>query len=242
MSDWMVYCPSYKRSKIAISHKLFQKEMFTYVVREEEKDLYSHLGVNLMTIPKDAGVKDISTTRNWILNNKKTKYLVTVDDDMKSLYWIKQRKYYELNQFDIIKMIEVGFQLSEDCGAGLWGLNVLVDPMAYRQNMPISFSKVILGPFMGILDSDLKYDERLPLKEDYDFFLQQLNKHRKCVRLNMFSYQVDHQKLEGGCQTYRSLEREEEQNILLRQKWGSNIIKDNHLNPDSINMIIRPGI
>lgn len=240
--DYRIYSPSYKRSNLAISHKLFPRELFTYVVREEEADLYKKFNVDLMIIPKGT-VHDISTTRNWILENKKSKYLVTVDDDMKDITWLLKRTRKKLTKDEIIYFIELGFTMATDAGAGLWGMNVNSDPLAYQINKPFGFADMILGPFTGIIDTDLRYDEELPLKEDYDISLQCLNKHKKTFRINFLSYNVDHQKLEGGCQTYRTSEREIEQNELFQKKWGSKIVKhNNRTDRDTINMIVKTGL
>jgi hypothetical protein len=43
-------------------------------------------------------------------------------------------------------------------------------------------------------DNDIRYDERIPLKEDYDLSLQHLNKFRKVLRFNKYFYKVKQSK------------------------------------------------
>jgi hypothetical protein len=236
--SWHIYSPSYRRSDVAITHKLFPPGRFTYVVREEEYHLYEKLGVDVLSIPPGS-VKDIASTRNWILNNKKHKYIIMVDDDIKAFYWIYKRNKISLNPEKLCEQLENGFQLGIDSKSGVWGMNLQTDPMMYRISTPFSFNSPVLGPFVGIIDDSLRYDESLPLKEDYDFFLQQLRKHRKALRVNYLSYDADHLKLKGGCQSYRSDELEKSQNELLIKKWGNSIIDFNPRNPDSINLVIK---
>jgi len=240
--NYRIYSPSYKRSHVAVSHKLFLRDKFSYVVREEELDKYSDLikDVDLIPIPQGK-VSNISNTRNWILENKRTDYVVMVDDDMTSFNWMLHRHNKKLNPDDIDTIIQQMFLLAEECQAGIWGVNLLEDPKAYRINNPFSFNQIILGPFCAILDTDVRYDETLSLKEDYDFSLQQLKKHKIILRVNFLNYIVDHGELEGGCQTYRNREKEIEQNKLLQLKWGSKIIRPNTANPGSINPMIKTG-
>lgn len=211
------------------------------MVRESEAEQYRQKNVELMVIP-DGAVKDIATTRNWILDNRTSDYVVMVDDDMKKVCWMLRRQPIPLKPEEISQTLCQAFQLAIDCGAGLWGMNCVGDPKAYSINKPFSFSTVVLGPFFGVLDFSIRYDERFSLKEDYDFFLQHLLKSRKVLHLAYLSYVVDHQKLAGGVQTYRNREREEAQNRLLQEKWGSKIVKDNFYAKDSINMILKPPL
>ncbi len=64
------------------------------------------------------------------------------------------------------------------------------------------------------------YDEALPLKEDYDMTLQQLNLERVILRLNAYHYVCKQSVNEGGCASYRNREREKQQIEALRQKVG----------------------
>jgi hypothetical protein len=238
MSDFIVYCPSYKRSDICRSHLLFDPAKFFYVVREEEEHLYRKKGVNLKVIPSGA-VSNISNTRNWILNNAESDFVVQVDDDISKFSWIYGRKYIDLTVEQLDHVLQNNFQLALDFGVKLWGMNILVDPIAYSINAPYNFDKPILGPFSASIALDVRYDESLPLKEDYDLFLQVMNKHGKAMRHNYLVYFCDHFKLKGGCQSYRTDEFEAEQKAALQKKWGSDIVRKNERNPDSVNMRIR---
>lgn len=213
MIDWHIYCPSYRRSDIAVSHKLFKPERFSYVVRENELEKYRHLNCDLITIPSSAGVSDICTTRNWIYDNTPVKNRLQVDDDMTAIYWFYKKERVQLSVDHLDHVVTNHFQMCHDLGIRMWGLNVLPDPIAYTTFKPYNFNKPILGPFTATLDLDLRHDLRLNLKEDYDMFLQVMQKYGKVMRCNFMAYMVDHQKLKGGCQTYRTSERERAESI-----------------------------
>jgi hypothetical protein len=103
------------------------------------------------------------------------------------------------------------------------------DKQAYREYSPFSFTSVILGPFMVHLKHDLRFDERFPTKDDYDFSIQVLNKYRRILRFNKYFYvckmagsgsgQV------GGHAHIRNVHNEMAQVIGLQKKWGSKIVK-----------------
>jgi hypothetical protein len=238
--NFRIYSPSYKRADLANSHNVFPTDIFSYVVRENEYELYKkkfpHIDIKII---KDKNVIDISTTRNWILNNTPEEHILMVDDDYQYFGIFKNKDKKRLSPDEIKKWLIYGFELASETKCGLWGVNLLTDPMAYRETHPFNFNMPVLGPFVGVLDKSLSYDETLPLKEDYDFFIQQMRKHRRALRINFLHYKVDHQKMDGGCQTYRTLEKEREQNKELVKKWGSKIIKNNSRNNESINMIVR---
>lgn len=239
MKKWKVYSPSYKRGNLAISHKLFRPENFCYVVKESDSKNYTHLGVEILKIP-DEKDGSIAKARNWILENKTTEYLIMVDDDLSSVVWTLKRNRIKQTIDEIESHIENGFQLAEDCNAGIWGLNVQNDPMFYRISTPFSFNSPVLGPFLCILDSTLRFDENLPLKEDYDFFIQQLRKHRKVLRLNYLHYNADHQNFEGGCKEYRNITiSENQQKEALIKKWGTDVVDYNPRNPDLVNLVVK---
>ncbi len=245
MTPYLIYSPSYKRSTKALSHKVFNPKTFLYAVHEFEADEYRKNlpEVQLAVIP-DKVKGNIARVRNWILDNKKAKNIIMVDDDMTVIQRVLpgvKRPRVKLNPDQIDAFIQNGFLLAKDCGAKLWGINCQSDPRFYKQNTPLSFSHIILGPFSCILDSPLRYDEKLPLKEDYDFFIQNLLKYRSAVRLNYFNYIVDHQKMAGGCQDYRTSEAEKKNFEDLQKKWGDQIVRANWKNEGSINpIIVRP--
>ena len=85
---------------------------------------------------------------------------------------------------------------------------------------------VVLGPFGCFLKGNrCRYDESLPLKEDYDMTLQQLNMERVVLRVNAYHYLCKQSENVGGCATYRNRDREKQQLYDLQRKWGTKIVK-----------------
>ena len=241
-TEFRIYSPSYKRADLCTSHLLFPRELFYYAVEENEFDEYSRRGHNCISLPK-RNPQNIASARNCILDKRITKNIIMVDDDLTSIRWLLKRKDIVLDNASIIKLIKTGFEMASDAKCGLWGLNLNTDPLSYHVNKPFSFSLPVLGTFSGILDDSLRYDENITLKEDYDYFIQQMMKYRKVLRFNFLHYECDHLKMKGGCQEYRTLNEESRQKVLLQEKWGSKIVKYNYIRKgESTNMIVKVGL
>lgn len=76
-----VYVMSYKRSNCIKTQKLL--EYCTYVVREEEAELYRNAGVkNILPIPKGS-VSNFMNTFYWIIENTPEDVICILDDDIK---------------------------------------------------------------------------------------------------------------------------------------------------------------
>ncbi len=240
MIDYKIYCPSYKRAQTAISHKLFHPKSFFYVVRQSEALEYYKLGAAYIVIP-DGAVNSLTETRNWILENKQSEYVLMVDDDMKSIERTLFRERLKCTPDGIAELIENGYQMALDAKCGLWGINNLPDPRAYSINIPFYFSCIVNGPFLAYVDTTLRHDNRMPTKDDYDMTLQMLLKHRRVLRMNHYFFVVNHLTLAGGCEDDRKRIAESEQNALLKAKWGD-VLKENKWAKDSINLILRTGL
>ena len=99
--------------------------------------------------------------------------------------------------------------------------------MSYNHSRPFSTTGIILGPFSCHLrGSECRYDERIPLKEDYDIALQHLNKYRKILRFNKYHYECKQSVQAGGCAVIRNYQTEKAQFDLLRRKWGKDIVRE----------------
>jgi hypothetical protein len=115
--------------------------------------------------------------------------------------------------------------LAIDWDIKFWGIQVNPDKQCYREYTPFSLTSYVASPFGVHLGHSIRYDERLSLKEDYDFTLQFLNQYRKILRVNKYFYKVKQMEQEGGCAVYRNVGEEKRQLELLQKKWGKKIVK-----------------
>jgi hypothetical protein len=233
-----IYSPSYKRADSVITQKYIPDCI--YVVADFEADKYLANGHKCWVVP-DSAQGSVAKIRNYILDNADTDKIVMLDDDLSHIgRWCEQVDL-KLTADEFIEFCEMGFNLASDLNVKYWGMNILSDKGAYREYTPFSMTSCILGPFQAFNGLDLRYDETLPLKEDYDLSLQVLNKYRKTLRFNAYHYVVKQHTNKGGCADYRTIEREKEQLYLLQKKWGSKIVKQDKQSKQSydINPIVR---
>lgn len=230
-----VNTPSYKRPSDV---KTLDYLPFCRVwVDEDEAGEYRKANPDAEIIACPKGVQgNVSRVRNYILKQefqRDTDVVVIVDDDLNC---IRRYEYNEMENFgyephivtadEFLSFIEKYSIIAKDLGAKLWGVNQNCDPMAYRHNTPFSTRSVVLGPFGVFLKGNrCWYDESLPLKEDYDMSIQQLNMERVVLRVNAYHYLCKQSENKGGCAAYRNRQREEEQLEALRKKWGGQLLR-----------------
>ncbi|GHU69980.1 hypothetical protein FACS1894184_14810 [Clostridia bacterium] len=227
-----INCPSYKRPKVeTLKYLPFCKVWVCETEAEEYRKANPH--ANIVECTK--GIQgNLCRIRNHIL---KTEFdngydvVLIIDDDMSEVSYFEEENGFAYNNKvvktdDFIEFIFKHSIMAMDIGAYLWGININQDKQPYKLYTPISTVSYIGGPFQCFIKgNDCFYDETLPLKEDYDMTLQQLNKHRVVLRFNKFHYICKQAKQKGGCAAYRTHDEEQKQLDLLIKKWGSDIVK-----------------
>lgn len=218
--------PSYRRPKVeTLDYLPFAKVW----VDNKEFDEYKKHNPSAEIIACPDGVQgNLCRVRNYILDQEfehGVDAVLIVDDDLHGVYlWQGTKKvpYIErrIEADEFVDFVEKYSVLCSDLGFKFWGCNCNQEPLSYKQTIPFSFSSYIGGPFQCFLKNPLRYDESLPLKEDYDMTLQQCRKYRGCLRLNFAFYRCKQSEQKGGCATYRNYAREKQQFEALRKKWG----------------------
>lgn len=219
-----IFAPSYKRPEKSITQKTYP--FVKLVVRESEAEEYRNNGNDIIVCP-DSAQGNLCRVRNWILDNlyEDADCIIILDDDCKSIgRWEKQNDI-TFNEEELIEFCESSSVLCKELGYKFWGLNCVTDKGAYREYTPFGFLQYIGGPFQAHLkESSIRYDEDLPLKEDYDISLQHIKEHDGCLRINYAHYNVKQAEQEGGCATIRNLQKEKQQFFTLQKKWGKDIV------------------
>ena len=232
-----VNAPSYKRPS-----KVLTLDYLPYCriwVDHKEYDVYKEHYPDADIVRCPEGVQgNLCRIRNYILDKEFERgmdVVLIIDDDLNCIRRYDYRedgdeKYgYEpvvIDADNFIGFLEKYSMIAEELGAKFWGVNCNSDPMAYRHNTPFSTVSYIGGPFQCFLKGNrCRYDESLPLKEDYDMTLQQLNMERVVLRVNAYHYLCKQSENVGGCATYRNRDREKQQLYDLQRKWGTKIVK-----------------
>lgn len=222
----MIYSPSYKRAQGVYTHKILPEVV--YCVHEFEAKEYIDLGYNVEVLPDDLR-GNIARVRNYIKDQLLNNSGVIIDDDIRSIKAWGFNSNGEPVQADVQDAGELIEQLSivlTDSPYRLLGINIVSDKGSYREYTPISTKTYISGSFMIFDNNELRFDEQLPLKEDYDFTIQNCNTYRGVIRMNQYSLVKDDHANIGGCADYRNMIREKEQLQMLIKKWGSRIVKE----------------
>jgi hypothetical protein len=219
-----IYSPSYKRANGVKTHYILPDVI--YCVHEFEAEEYIDKGYNVEVMPNEVG-GNIARVRNYIKDNYIGDKGLMIDDDIEAIkVWTWKNELPKAVEVkDVEEFIEQGFNLCEQFGCRLWGINIIGDKGSYREYTPFSLNNTLSGSFMGFLNNELSFDERMPLKEDYDFSIQNANVYRKLLRLNYAHMIKKDHKNKGGCADYRTIEREKENMMLLQRKWGRQIVK-----------------
>ena len=231
-----VNCPSYKRPKVkTLEYLPFCKVWVCETEAEDYRKANPGFEENIISCEK--GIQgNLCRIRNHILDTEfqnGADVVLIIDDDMKRIAYYESEQGnpfgYVRNRVeteDFLPFVEKYSRLCAEFGFKFWGLNCNIDARSYSQYIPFSTVSYIGGPFQCFLrGNECRYDENLPLKEDYDMTLQNCNRYRGCLRVNKYHYMVKQAVQAGGCATYRNYAREQQQLDALRQKWGSRIVK-----------------
>lgn len=235
------YCPSYKRADDLKIRKWFPGVWLC--IHEFEWDYYADVADDPYGhIMPDDLKGNMAKVRNWILDNAEEDVVIMIDDDVKGLYRVEDRKWEQLSLEEVKEKCQQWAQEAYHLGTPLFGVNTNNDRGSYREYSPISFLSPILGSFFGIIKegNDIRFDERLSLNEDFDYYLQVIRKHHKALRWNKYHYKAAHIKGLGGCCSYRTTEEEKRQAEIMLRKWGSDVVRYNFAR--STNPIIKTPI
>jgi len=191
-----------------------------WVPQGQAEEYERHYGGRVIAVP-DALDGSLSRKTNAILDRTPRDWTLILDDDITAVAFWEGGSRHKTTPPEFAAMIEHFFALADEIGAKLWGVNQNTDELLYRTQAPFSLLSPVLGPFGGHLRNSLRYDERMTLKDDYDFWLQHIRRYRRTLRANKYHYVHDHGKKPGGCVGQRSMEVERELAARMRRKWGS---------------------
>lgn len=104
---------------------------------------------------------------------------------------------------------------------------------AFFSNDEVKTKHFVIGDFILVKPSPLRFDEELTLKEDYDFTLQHISTYGGVVRCDDLLAEFQHYSNPGGAVDHRSNETEQRNIAYLKAKWGD-AIRDNARRPNEI--------
>jgi hypothetical protein len=181
----------------------------TFFVPESEVHQYSYVK-NVVGVPNF--VQGITATRNWILKNTNEKYVVFLDDDVKSCGYIELGKF----QGHLHKIKDESFwyeeffkafDLTEQLNFKMWGLKTEGALRSVYPFKPILFKTYLTASCMGMInDGEFYFDENFKVKEDYEICLRHIVKYGGILGIRYIHWENEHWKTDGGCKDYRTIE------------------------------------
>lgn len=195
-----------------------------WVPESQGEEYRQHYGDRVITIPDE---EDGNTSRkfNAILQRTPNPWTLILDDDIRRIGYWEAGDHFWLDSDGLREMIVHHFVLAYDLGVHLWGIQQNKDELGHYTYRPFSLLAPILGPFTGHLEPRLRFDENVPMHEDYDFWLQNIRIHRMTLRANKYHYVCDHGKLAGGAVGQRTMESQLRTNARMKQKWGDKLFR-----------------
>ena len=226
---------SHKRSDNVESMQNLVGDDVVWYVGKDEKEDYINSGAKKVI---ESGA--LCHSRNMVLDDaEKFDYSVQFSDDLKRI-----EKVSVLGSKKIKKEITVDESLEEiitqmdKYGMYLGAVSPTNNEFYFSETRPIGLRHFCLGDLHVVKKCDLRFDENLTLKEDYDYTLQHIKKFGGVCRLNHILPTFTHRVNKGGAVAVRTESLEQENIKLLKKKWGS-LIRDNPRRPNEILLNIK---
>lgn len=189
-----------------------------FVNTEQEKAEYSQHDYKRPVDIIVSNKQGITKNRNFMLDYfGNDKHIVTMCDDVDGVFRLSYGKLAILSPEQLDSFIKKGFELCIKNNTKLWGCYPV--PNAFYMSEKITGNGFIIGTFSGIIVSDIRHDENLILKEDYDFTIKHILKYKKAVRFNNYCVKAKHYSNKGGCVDYRNDEAEQSSIRILKENY-----------------------
>tara|TARA_R100000664_G_scaffold675_1_gene2009 strand:- start:345 stop:1061 length:717 start_codon:yes stop_codon:yes gene_type:complete len=184
----------------------------TFFVPNSEVHQYKAFVKNIIGIPNN--IQGITPTRNWILKNTKEKYVVFIDDDVKTCGYNKllernTKKIEIKNEEFWNEEFKKFFMMCEELEYKMWGVRTESSPRGTYPYKPILFRTYLTASCMGMInDGEYYFNEKYKVKEDYEICLRHIRDKGGILGIRYLHWENEHWTTEGGCKDYRTIEIE----------------------------------
>jgi hypothetical protein len=195
-----------------------------YVPESQAADYRSHYGDVVVAIP-DPTDGNLGRKNNAILDRSPKPWTLILDDDISRIGMWEGGTRHVIGPDQLAAVIIHHFEIAEAAGVRMWGINQSHDATCYRACCPFNLLAPILGPFVGHLSPELRYDETVGGKDDYDFWLLNIRAYHRTLRANKYFYLHGHGIGQGGFVASRTAAAEISGVNRLVAKWGDRVVK-----------------
>ena len=193
-----------------------QKEKYIFCVKNGQKELYEQNGCKNVY-----NTGNLMDSRNFALEHsfKNNNICVQLSDDIKKVTTNKNFVKKRLVPLDeAIEDIVGRFKKIN----GVYLMGVPPTDNFFFANKIVVENKFCIGDMLFIKPNELRFDNQLTLKEDYDYTLQHIQK-GKVLRYQKYLFTFQHYSNKGGAVDIRN-DKEEQKNIMiLKSKWGDKV-------------------
>ena len=207
----LIAVPSKSRAGLTTTNKILPN-LCTFFIPESEYHQYKDLVKNIICVPKE--IQGITPTRNWILKNTDSRYVVFLDDDAKNVGYTKlnERKSEKINIRDEGFWAEEflkAFDITEQLNFKIWGAKTEAAPRSVYPYKPILLKTYVTASCMGMInDGEYYFDENFKVKEDYEICLRHIKEKSGILGIRYLHWENEHWTTPGGCRDYRTIEME----------------------------------
>lgn len=164
-------------------------------------DLYDYLplyGQECIILYKEGS--NVSMNKNTILDymekNHKGVPIIMCSDKVRGIQKLGATTTENITKDEFFKLCERGISITKKLGGLCFGVHPVNNAMFMEHS--ISTNRIILGCYMGILDTSIKFDEHYPLKEDIEYVCRCISQKRRVIRFNDICL-VETLHTQGGC-------------------------------------------
>ena len=217
------FIPSLGRWEEATTQKFLHPDDAVFVVRESEKEQYENCGHKVIAY-SDSEISNLSKTRQRILDDCQSDMCLQLDDDITALFYRTQEVLVGMDSEDWHNEIIRAFQIIKDLGLGMFSVYQMPSADIRLYNRPFSFIGAS-GAVIGYYKPNLKarYDEKIDIKQDADFVLQELLLNRIVLIVHYWSVEHETDKNKGGQQVGKNSEKLYRNVEYIKAKWGEKI-------------------
>jgi hypothetical protein len=221
--NYIITCISHKRHEnIESFFKIVGSQNVVFFVKDEtDKKMYLQNGAKEVIVSGSL-MKSRNASLDYCFAQNKT--CVQLSDDLEKIMvndFTGKRTHDYVCVTDVLENILQHFNSCKYMFAGFPPTN---NPFFALKE--IQLNKFIVGDFIIIKPNELRFDENLRLKEDYDYTLQHIKNYKGCIRYGGYLNSFKHYSNKGGAVDYRTDNLEQETIKYLINKWG-NCIKLN---------------
>lgn len=192
-----------------------EENVYVFFHTEQDRLAYKHYNIsNIIVTNKPRG---IAGQRNAILDYFGEGEIVMMDDDIDEIYEFMDKKNLKtLSPQEIKGSFGKAFDIAAKNRTSLWGIYPVKNP--FFMDNKINNKGLLIGWIMGIKVTDIRFDEQLSGKEDFDFGLQHIKRDRKFIRLNYLTCNAGINN-PGGLDFYYNSPQHKEACTRLLHKW-----------------------